>query len=275
MREILKNFSESALIEAIEANFVETFSQLGRTSQGQVYESVELLWYTTKVPFPFYNIVIRTHLSADEVDRKIFEIMAHFKVRQLPMFWFICLSASPASLRRLLESYGLIHVEDVPGMAIDLLTLNSETFSSSNLIIERVNDLEAFEQWIDVFVTGYDIPDIARDPICDVHTQLGFDPNGSWHYYLATLDGKPVATSWLALGGRVAGIYGVATLPKARRQGIGAAVTLTPLLNAREMGYRFGILHSSHMGLNVYRRLGFKEYCKFSAYLWTVDGIAP
>ncbi len=37
------------------------------------------------------------------------------------------------------------------------------------------------------------------------------------------------------------------------------------------MGYRIGILHSLPMGFNVYRSLGFQEYCKFSTYLWTVD----
>lgn len=271
MRKTLENFSKPALIEAIEANFLETFLKFGRTSQGQVHESVELLWYTTNVPFPFYNMVLRTQLETHEVDAKIYETMEHFKGRHFPMFWLICPSTRPANLGAVLESHGLIHVEDAPGMAVDLLALDSETSIPSNLMIERVNDLEMFEQWVDVFVTGYEVPAIARDPIRDIHAQLGFDPNGSWHYYLAWLNGKPVATSWLALGAGVAGIYGVATLPESRRQGVGTAVTLAPLLEARKMGYRIGILHSLPMGFNVYRNLGFQEYCKFSTYLWTVD----
>jgi GNAT superfamily N-acetyltransferase len=90
--------------------------------------------------------------------------------------------------------------------------------------------------------------------------------------YLARLDGKAVATSQLFLGAGVAGIYVVATVPEARRKGIGALVPLEPLRDARALGFRVGILHSSAMGLSVYQRLGFQEYCKMSCYgVWPSD----
>jgi len=38
-------------------------------------------------------------------------------------------------------------------------------------------------------------------------------------------------------------------------------------LEAREMGYRFGILQASPMGENVYRRLGFEEYGRLPNYI--------
>ena len=45
-------------------------------------------------------------------------------------------------------------------------------------------------------------------------------------------------------------------------------MTLAPLLEARAMGYRIGVLHASEMGLGVYRRLGFQEYCRLGGYVW-------
>jgi GNAT superfamily N-acetyltransferase len=79
--------------------------------------------------------------------------------------------------------------------------------------------------------------------------------------------GQPVASSRLILGAGVAGIYGVGTVPEARRRGIGAAMTHVPLLQARALGYRIATLHPSPMGLGSYRRLGFEEYCFLDRYV--------
>ena len=58
------------------------------------------------------------------------------------------------------------------------------------------------------------------------------------------------------------------TLPEARRQGIGAALTLAACRDACALGYRVGVLGSSEMGFGVYQKIGFREYCKLSAYVW-------
>jgi predicted acetyltransferase len=86
--------------------------------------------------------------------------------------------------------------------------------------------------------------------------------------YLVTLNDQPVATSSLVLDAGVAGIYNVATLPEWRGKGLGAAATLHPLREARQMGYQIGILQSSNMGYKVYQRLGFKELCRLNCYHW-------
>jgi ribosomal protein S18 acetylase RimI-like enzyme len=70
-------------------------------------------------------------------------------------------------------------------------------------------------------------------------------------------------------GAGVASVYAVATLPAARGQGIGGAITLMPLLEAREMGYRYGVLFSSEMGVSVYERIGFRlTDARVNRYLW-------
>jgi ribosomal protein S18 acetylase RimI-like enzyme len=64
----------------------------------------------------------------------------------------------------------------------------------------------------------------------------------------------------------VAGIYDVATLPEARGRGIGSTLTLVPLLDARRVGYRTGVLQSSEMGYEVYQKMGFQHLCQIENF---------
>ncbi len=81
-----------------------------------------------------------------------------------------------------------------------------------------------------------------------------------------------VATASLVLSAGVAGLYSVMTLPEVQRRGIGTLMTVVPLRAARARGYRVGVLQSSPMGLSLYRRLGFQEYCRIAGYLWQGAG---
>ena len=56
--------------------------------------------------------------------------------------------------------------------------------------------------------------------------------------------------------------------------GCGIAGAAGRLREARALGYRLGILHSSPEGDGVYRRLGFQEYCKSSIYIWAAGSVS-
>jgi ribosomal protein S18 acetylase RimI-like enzyme len=153
-------------------------------------------------------------------------------------------------------------------MAVDLLALNEGVQRPPNLIIEHVGALDTLKQWTHIALDVFGFPDSIEGPFLDILSTVGVDHALTDRLYIGWLDGVAVATAELFLGAGVAGIYWVATVPEARRQGIGAAMTLAPLLDARAMGYRVGVLHSSEMGLGVYQKIGFREYCKLGVYVW-------
>jgi GNAT superfamily N-acetyltransferase len=129
-------------------------------------------------------------------------------------------------------------------------------------------DAENLEQFLHTAAVGVGLPDSIEGAFRELWTSVGVGPEVPLRHYLGWLDGKPVATSSLILGAGVAGVYIVATVPEARRKGIGAAMTLVPCRDARALGYRVAVLGASEMGYGVYQKVGFREYCKARFYVW-------
>jgi ribosomal protein S18 acetylase RimI-like enzyme len=259
MNEVLHDFSAASLAAAVEANLFKYFRYLCSSPSVELRDSAKLTWFITGIPHPFMNGVLRTQLTSDDADNAIEEALAHFKSRQVRFTWWVRSAPRPADLGQRLAAHGLAYCEDPFGMAADLLALDEDSGYTTDLTIEVVDDEDALEQWVRAVLTGFELPDTAKNACLDLFAGLGFDM--PLRNYVGLFHGEPVATSQLFLAAGVAGIYYVATAPEARRRGIGTTMTLAPLREARAMGYRIGILQSSEMGLGVYRRLGFEECC--------------
>ena len=111
--------------------------------------------------------------------------------------------------------------------------------------------------WAQVAATGTGFSDTATHQLEKLEATLTHTQYMAQKRYIGFLGEKPVATSALVLDSGVAGIYAVATIPEARRKGIGEFMTVVPLLEAEQMGYRVGILQASSMGYPIYKRIGF------------------
>lgn len=271
MSEILKDFSVAALVRVIEANLWEFAAYWGQSPQVELHDDADMMWYATSVAHPLLNAVVRTQLAPGEIDVRIEATLNYFKSRKLPMMWWAGPATRPADLGEHLEACGLTQGADVPGMAVDLQALKEDLPVPSDLIIERAGDAKTLKEWLHPFAIGFGFPDFALSTFFDSFASLGLGKHLPLHHYVGWLKGEPVASSSVLLGAGVAGIYNVATVPHARGQGIGAALTLVPLCDARDVGYRIGILHSSPMGFNVYRRMGFQEYCRLRTYILAVE----
>jgi ribosomal protein S18 acetylase RimI-like enzyme len=153
----------------------------------------------------------------------------------------------------------------IPGMAIDLEVLNEEPSMPEGFTVKQVEDQETLMQWSRAFAKGFGMPDFVADSFNDF---MDYIDQETVRAYIGCLNGEPVATSLVLFAAGVAGMYNIATIPEARRKGIGARMTDIPLLEAKRLGYKAGILHSSEMGLSVYRSIGFREYCKIGQFFW-------
>lgn len=139
---------------------------------------------------------------------------------------------------------GTPHVKDQPVMLRSLadlppppeVTLRWDSGQDAAALQARV-----FE---DALATEFVLPKLVN-PACAV--------------VVAYLDGRPAATATLVSVDSVAGVYGVATVEEARRQGLGRAVTLAVLHEGVRRGCDLAFLNPSELGYGVYAALGFTD----------------
>ncbi len=271
MDAILGDLSPAALTTAIEANLYGWrihFGKLGRCCDDDppgVKRSI------TDCPVSLFNSCMETTLAPDQVEPAIRRIIEDGRANGVPLLWWTGPSTRPADLPVRLKENGFTVDEESPGMAVVLDELVERQPAAEGVIVEKVVDEAGFARWAETMMRGFEAPAEALPKgmiWVDVLRQA--DPQVVMAY-IATINGRPVATSLLLFAAGVAGIYGVATLPEARGRGIGRNATQVPLCEARSRGYKVGILQSSPMGFNVYRSLGFREYCRIDSYRWSPE----
>lgn len=260
---VLQDRSSAAVIAAIEANLSVLWRSYSHLPDAELYDQSDLLWVATDIPFPPFNGVVRARLRPETIAPTITSTLQHFARRHVPMLWLIGPSTRPSDLNAHLIRFGLTHMADDSAMAIDLQTLPMNLHVPTGFTSEVVDDLGTLRTWC-----GFTDQTVVADALFTWGQTLGFAPEREIVHFLGRLDGRPVATATLVLGGGVAGIYNVMTVPDAQRRGIGTLMTVRLLAVARARGYRLGILQSSKMGYPLYRRLGFQDYCRIGIYLW-------
>jgi len=84
---------------------------------------------------------------------------------------------------------------------------------------------------------------------------------------VAYLDGEPVSCGAAIRSGSTIGVYAVATIERARRQGIGGAVSWAAIDAGRAAWEgTIAVLQSSEIGLSVYRAMGFEKVAGYYLY---------
>ena len=149
---------------------------------------------------------------------------------------------------------------------MDLAAL-PEAPNAPGLSIAPLSSPDEIHSWLEIYGVGYQLTPEVRDDYGSVMTRLLTERPEVGPYYLARLDARPVGTASLFVSEGIAGIYEVATLPGERRRGVGTALTLAALHEARRRGCRLAVLQASRSGLRVYERLGFQPFGYFDAYM--------
>lgn len=266
---MIESPASPTLRAAMDANMVAFWSAYGRGKGCTLQRAGDTVWFYTGVPHPLFNGVPRAILNAHDVQSTIDGLQATIDARGAPAFWWLGPGTKPDDLGSTLQSRGLQPAGEVPGMALDLDSLGSRLPEIVGFAVEKVANETQQALWARVAAIGTGFADPAVKALEAVEASLGDAAYQAQHRYIGYLDGKPVASAALVLDAGVAGIYAIATIPPARQRGIGRTMTVLPLLEARQLGYRVATLQASPLGYPIYKKLGFQEVCDYRLYLQT------
>ncbi|MFX1600497.1 MAG: GNAT family N-acetyltransferase [Promethearchaeota archaeon] len=270
---ILTNPNQSELEHAIEFNLYEFFRSMVNIEleDTQYEETEELSRFFTGIPFYFFNGVIDNHISSENAMKKIKKNITYFEKRKVPFIWVLGPSSTPKNMGELLIKNGFI-LEKLQGMAYNLKNLSIEREIVNKVEIIKIENMKTLKVWNNIILMGFGFPEEVRsDFFYKAFSFILLKDKASASAFLAYYDGNPVASSLVLYKAGVAGIHLVTTLEEARGKGIGTAITLAPLNEAKNLGYETAILHSTEMGLNMYKKMGFKKYCSIDLFIWQLS----
>ncbi len=159
---------------------------------------------------------------------------------------------------------GLREIYGWTGMALDRTGINFRSGQDTDLSINNPFDSDQLTHWMEIVNSSlFNSKSLSLEMITVMSGISGMK------MYTGSVSDVPVCTALSFLQDEVAGLYMISTLPEHRGKGYGTRVTVSAIENCFDSGARTIILHASGMGENIYRRLGFKEYCKFGI-LWMV-----
>lgn len=245
------------LAAAVSLSYRESFAALaGHSLGGEVRRTSGATAFVTGAPLAFFNgCVIGGPTSEAELE----DLLTWLDARTVPYQVSI---AEPldGGLARLIEAHGLERDPwQLPGMAMRSPPQVPPPPGELKIVPVSSSDVDLWTSTI----TGAGIPaDIAAALF---PASLAADPDVK--LFAGLLEGRPVATSVAARSGHACGIYGVGTVPDARRRGIGTAMTWAAAACARVWDSSAVVLQASEMGFSAYSRMGFATVVRYAVFL--------
>ena len=271
MSKIFHNPSEERLLNAVESNFAEEMAGFGRALPGaELHVDPELTWFITCPTGP--NGVLLTSFDNDEpeyIENRIEETIQHFQRHHVQRFgWTVGPTSYPPDLPNLLEEHDFQHRDTTICMLTEIASPRPPLEMPPGLQITEVSSLAELEQKCKVEMACFAITEENAKNYQRTYAYNGFGGDKPWHHYIGYLHGTPVAVAAILLHTGVAGIYGVGTLPQARQQGIGTAMTQHVIKEIGRLGYALAVLSPSTQSQRIYQRLGFHECCQLYHYTY-------
>lgn len=201
-----------------------------------------------------FERIFSVKINEKDMDFRIQQMISYIKAGIMPDSILITPNTQPPNLAELLSQKGF-SIDD-PGscMMMRIDDYVSQTTFSNNIEVINVLNKEQLRTWLDIVnVALFDCELVTIEQFNDI---LNLD---NTYFYLGILEGKAVTSCMTILDGDTSVLELVATLKEYRRKGIATVTIDKALIDLRKRDIKTISLRAETSGINVYRRIGFKE----------------
>jgi ribosomal protein S18 acetylase RimI-like enzyme len=243
------------------------FRRIAELSGGEWQQESGLLLYRTPVPDPVvWNGAVLTG-ALRERPAQVLERADTFFAPHAASYGFWIVGSRDAELAEFLGAQGAESIDDMPHMVRAAASVSG---TPPSVPVDLVVDEAGRRAFVDVAAASFET--IGADPETwrVVYASLESLCAPDVIAVVATVDGQHAGAAMGYLDGGFCEVIHVATIPSARRRGVGKAVTARVLAEAHARGADLAALQSTEHGEGVYRSLGFEEIDRYSLHLRTL-----
>ncbi|MBY9016916.1 MAG: hypothetical protein KGD68_14595 [Candidatus Lokiarchaeota archaeon] len=205
------------------------------------------------------SCIFQANFNDSDIDFEIENVKKLIQSDKAPDGWTVGPLTKPNNLGKSLLKHNFSDVFHQAGMALGLSKLNKIASINSTLVVKKVENDEELSNWSKIVSMVFHIK-VDHELLKDLRVESDVT------FYLGIYNEKYVSTLLLYLIPGVAGLHAVTTLPDYRNKNFALTMSNRALLDAHDLGYKYGVLKASTMGQPVYKKLGFKKYCDIITY---------
>lgn len=252
----------------MDASLLDYWGTYARAESGRHERLSGALFMRTAIPHCLFNSVILTGHDPAAIDAALGLGADCAGTTGVPCLWRVGPLAESAALRERLVAAGLQPGDPTPAMLVDLSDLPRPP-DIDGLAIATASGAEERRAWGRLAIQAFEMDAALGTAMGSCEATIPARLFRDQPRFTGFLGGEPVAVSSLVMTDGLAGIYAVATLPQARKRGIGRAMTLHAMAEGLRRGARMATLQATTMGRPVYEQIGFRTVFDYHNYLQT------
>jgi ribosomal protein S18 acetylase RimI-like enzyme len=251
------------IVSAIEINLHQFYEHTATRGGLELVKERDFSWVRNRRS-AWPNWIFRLNRDLLTQEEFIKSLADRIKNKEIPPFLVTREPDQSERFYSLAQKYGLKQINRWTGMAISKDDYLPAPDNNVNHDIIEVRNSDILNDWIGVVNASLFNSTTLETEIVEKLYQ-----GGPFRLYLGYENKYPVSTSLSFEYNSVAGLYMVATMENYRGKGKGTIMTRYAMERCFQNKTGLIILHASAMGESIYRKIGFKEYCKFGI-LWMV-----